>query len=82
MSIIEEGADKKVRMAYLAIVGSFSVNGVAELHSKLLQDGLFRDFYELWPENSTIKPMASRHRRWLAACNPELAELDKRHHRR
>jgi starch phosphorylase len=75
MSIIEEGADKKVRMAYLAIVGSFSVNGVAELHSKLLQEGLFRDFYELWPEKFNNKTNGVTPRRWLAACNPELAEL-------
>jgi len=75
MSIIEEGADKKVRMAYLAIVGSFSVNGVAELHSKLLQDGLFRDFYELWPDKFNNKTNGVTPRRWLAACNPELAEL-------
>ena len=75
MSIIEEGADKKVRMAYLAIVGSFSVNGVAELHSKLLQDGLFRDFYELWPDKFNNKTNGVTPRRWLAACNPELAGL-------
>ena len=75
MSIIEEGCEKKVRMAYLAIVGSFSVNGVAELHSKLLQEGLFRDFYELWPHKFNNKTNGVTPRRWLAGCNPELAEL-------
>jgi starch phosphorylase len=75
MSIIEEGYEKKVRMAYLAIVGSFSVNGVAELHSKLLQDGLFRDFYELWPGKFNNKTNGVTPRRWLAACNPDLAAL-------
>ncbi|MDT4329243.1 glycogen/starch/alpha-glucan phosphorylase [Methylomonas sp. MED-D] len=75
MSIIEEGPTKMVRMAYLAIVGSFSVNGVAELHSKLLKEGLFRDFYELWPGKFNNKTNGVTPRRWLAGCNPELAEF-------
>ena len=75
MSLIEEGGEQQVRMAYLAIVGSYSVNGVAELHSKLLQQGLFHDFYELWPEKFNNKTNGVTPRRWLAACNPELAEL-------
>ncbi len=73
MSIIEEGHEKQVRMAYLAIVGSYSVNGVAELHSKLLQEGLFKDFYELWPEKFNNKTNGVTPRRWLAGCNPDLA---------
>jgi starch phosphorylase len=75
MSLIEEGPEQQVRMAYLAIVGSFSVNGVAELHSKLLQQGLFRDFYQLWPGKFNNKTNGVTPRRWLAACNPELAGL-------
>jgi len=75
MSLIEEGDEQHVRMAYLAIVGSYSVNGVAALHSKLLQQGLFNDFYELWPEKFNNKTNGVTPRRWLAACNPELAGL-------
>jgi len=75
MSLIEEGSEQYVRMAYLAIVGSYSVNGVAELHSKLLQQGLFHDFYELWPKKFNNKTNGVTPRRWMAACNPELAAL-------
>ncbi len=75
MSLIEEGWEPQVRMAYLAIVGSFSVNGVAGLHSQLLVEGLFRDFYELWPEKFNNKTNGVTPRRWLAMCNPGLREL-------
>ncbi|MDJ0656896.1 MAG: glycogen/starch/alpha-glucan phosphorylase [Xanthomonadales bacterium] len=75
MSIIEEGFDPMVRMAHLAIAGSHSVNGVAELHSQLLKQGLFREFAQLWPEKFNNKTNGVTHRRWLAACNPELGEL-------
>jgi len=75
MSIIEEGAEPMVRMAYLAIVASFSVNGVAALHSRLLAEGLFRDFFELWPDKFNNKTNGVTPRRWLAACNPGLSKL-------
>ena len=75
MSLIEEGPDPQVRMAWLAIVGSFSVNGVAALHSELLTEGLFKDFYELWPEKFNNKTNGVTPRRWLAMANPHLAEL-------
>lgn len=75
MSIIEEGPQQRVRMAYLGIVGSFSVNGVAALHTQLLQQGLFKDFYELWPEKFNNKTNGVTPRRWLAHCNPQLKAL-------
>ncbi len=75
MSIIEEGEEKKVRMANLAIVGSHSVNGVAQLHSDILKADLFRDFYELWPEKFNNKTNGITQRRWLKLCNPSLSGL-------
>ncbi len=75
MSIIEEGGEPRVRMAYLAIVGSFSVNGVAALHSRLLTTGLFKDFYDLWPDKFNNKTNGVTPRRWLAHCNAGLNKL-------
>ncbi|MEJ2396600.1 MAG: glycogen/starch/alpha-glucan family phosphorylase, partial [Candidatus Thiodiazotropha sp.] len=75
MSLIEEGMQPTVRMAFLAIVGSFSINGVAALHTELLKKGLFHDFYELWPERFNNKTNGVTPRRWLAACNPGLRAL-------
>jgi starch phosphorylase len=75
MSLIREGAEPMIRMAYLAIVGSYSVNGVAELHSRLLREGLFKDFAELWPEKFNNKTNGVTQRRWLAACNKDLGSL-------
>ena len=79
VSIIEEGDTPMVRMAYLAIVGSYSVNGVAELHSRLLKEGLFRDFFELWPNKFNNKTNGVTQRRWLALCNPGLSDLISEH---
>lgn len=75
MSIIEEGEQPQIRMAYLAVVACHSVNGVAALHSKLLQQQLFRDFYELWPEKFSNKTNGVTPRRWLAWSNPDLSAL-------
>ena len=75
MSIIEEGDEQQVRMAYLAIVGSHSVNGVSKLHTKLLCDRLVHDFYEMWPEKFNSKTNGISPRRWLYKANPSLREL-------
>ncbi|MBF0265219.1 MAG: glycogen/starch/alpha-glucan phosphorylase [Gammaproteobacteria bacterium] len=75
LSIIEEGPVKNIRMAYLAIAASFSVNGVAALHSQLLTEGLFKDFYELWPEKFNNKTNGVTPRRWIAHANTELTNL-------
>ncbi|MGZ9898332.1 glycogen/starch/alpha-glucan phosphorylase [Shewanella gaetbuli] len=75
MSIIEEGPEQHIRMAYLAIVGSFSVNGVAGLHTQLLKAGLFNHFYQLWPNKFNNRTNGVTPRRWLINCNPELTSL-------
>ena len=75
LSLIEEGDNPQVRMAHLAIVGSYSVNGVAALHTELLKAGLFNDFYQLWPEKFNNKTNGVTPRRWLSHCNTSLAEL-------
>ncbi len=75
MSIIEEGHERYIRMAYMAVVASVSVNGVAELHSHLLQKHLFHDFYELWPEKFNNKTNGVTARRWMVSCNPSLSSL-------
>jgi starch phosphorylase len=75
MSIIEEGDEQQVRMAYLAIVGSHSVNGVSRLHTKLLCEKLMRDFYDMWPEKFNNKTNGISPRRWLYKANPSLRTL-------
>ena len=68
-------ADGNVRMANLSIIGSFSVNGVAKLHTDILINDVFKDFYKLYPEKFNNKTNGITHRRWLLHSNPELTEL-------
>ena len=75
LSLIEEGHVRKVRMAPLAIIGSHSVNGVAELHSTLLRTSIFKDYYEMFPERFNNKTNGITQRRWLLKSNTELAGL-------
>ena len=75
MSIIEEGAVKKIRMAHLAIIGSHSVNGVAELHTKLLRENIFPHYDEFYPGKCNSKTNGITPRRWLLQANPCLAKL-------
>jgi starch phosphorylase len=75
VSLIEEGMEKKVRMAHLATVGSHKVNGVAALHTELLKKDVLRDFYHIWPEKFTNKTNGVTPRRWVLLSNPELSAL-------
>ena len=75
MSLIDEGGERYVRMANLAIIGSSSVNGVAQLHTEILKTRLFRDFYELMPDHFHNVTNGITPRRWLLKANPPLAQL-------
>ena len=75
VSLIEEGAAKKVRMAHLAVVGSHSTNGVAEIHSNLLRQTTLKDLAEIYTERFNNKTNGITPRRWLLLCNPELSRL-------
>lgn len=67
--------DNNVYMAHLAIVGSFSVNGVAKLHSEIIKNRELKDFMDLYPNKFNNKTNGVTHRRWLAYCNPQLSSL-------
>ena len=75
LSLIGEGGEKQVRMANLACVGSYAINGVARLHTELLKETVLRDFYELWPEKFSNKTNGVTPRRFLVLSNPGLAAL-------
>ena len=72
MAILANG---EVSMAYLAIAGSHAVNGVARVHSEILKDQLFRNFYEVFPERFNNKTNGIAHRRWVQKANKELTQL-------
>ena len=75
VSLILEGPEKRVRMANLAVVGSHSTNGVAEIHSRLLRATVVRDLAELFPERFNNKTNGVTPRRWLLLANPDLSGL-------
>jgi len=75
LSLIDEQGERHLRMANLACVGSHAINGVAALHSELLQHEVLRDFYELWPGKFSNKTNGVTPRRWLALSNPRLSAL-------
>jgi len=75
MSLIDEHGEKRIRMAHLATIGSHAVNGVAELHSKLLKETVLRDFAQMWPERFYNVTNGVTPRRFLLLSNPGLAHL-------
>jgi starch phosphorylase len=75
VSLVEEGGERKIRMAHLAIVGSHSTNGVAAIHSKLLRTTTVRDLAEMYPERFSNKTNGVTPRRWLLQANPKLASV-------
>jgi len=79
MSIIEEGPEKSLRMAQLCLHGSHTVNGVAQLHSNIIKERIFPDFYEMRPEMFQNKTNGITPRLWLRASNPQLASLITEH---
>jgi len=75
MSLVEEGPERKIRMANLAIVGTHSTNGVAQIHSHLLRTKVVPDFAEMFPERFSNKTNGVTPRRWLRLANPPLSRL-------
>ena len=75
LSIVEETPEKRINMANLSIVGSHTINGVAAIHSNIIKDTIFKDFYEMYPDKFQNKTNGVTPRRWLVLCNPSLADL-------
>jgi starch phosphorylase len=75
ISLIHEGADRRVRMGNLAFVGSHSVNGVSALHTDLMKETVFADLHRLYPDRINNKTNGITPRRWLIQCNPGLTDL-------
>ncbi|XP_037638064.1 glycogen phosphorylase, brain form [Sebastes umbrosus] len=75
MSLIEEGEPKRINMAHLCVVGAHAVNGVAQIHSDIVKNTVFKDFYEVDPEKFQNKTNGITPRRWLLLCNPGLADI-------
>ncbi|MBA0727639.1 hypothetical protein Golax_000609 [Gossypium laxum] len=66
---------KLVRMANLCVAGGYAVNGVAEIHSEIVKNEVFNDFYEMWPEKFQNKTNGVTPRRWIRFCNPDLSKI-------
>jgi glycogen phosphorylase len=75
ISLIDESGERFVRMAHLACVGSHAINGVAELHTELLEADVLRDFYKLFPEKFSNKTNGVTPRRWMVLSNPRMSKL-------
>uniref|UniRef100_A0A8D2LIR2 Alpha-1,4 glucan phosphorylase n=1 Tax=Varanus komodoensis TaxID=61221 RepID=A0A8D2LIR2_VARKO len=75
MSVIEEGDCKRINMAHLCVIGSHAVNGVARIHSEIVKNSVFKDFYEIEPEKFQNKTNGITPRRWLLLCNPGLSDI-------
>jgi len=75
MSLIDENGERYVRMAHLACVGSYAINGVAAMHTELLKSSVLKDFHDLWPEKFQNKTNGVTPRRWMVLSNPRLSSL-------
>ncbi|MBP0008633.1 MAG: glycogen/starch/alpha-glucan phosphorylase [Roseofilum sp. Belize BBD 4] len=75
MSLVQEDPEKKIRMAHLACVGSYCINGVAQLHTDLLKAQVLPDFHDYWPQKVQNKTNGITPRRWLLLSNPQLSKL-------